>query len=130
MTNAGIVDLVIDQGADWAAQFYWADHYGVPFNVVPPIRMQVRDNLNQVVLERVHDPDLGEGMVQNILYNGATGLIQVIVSADESNAIPPGIYSYDLFSSFIDPSPNAEEQRKAKIMAGKFIVEGRVTRGE
>lgn len=128
MTNAGIVDLTIDQGTDWAVQIYWTDQYSVPFRVSPPIRMQVRDDLNQIVLERKFDPDLAGGMAQGILYNSATGLIQIMVTAAESENLKIGIYHYDLFASYLDVSALTAVERRAKLVTGRFIIEGRVTR--
>ena len=128
MTNAGVVDLVIDQGADWAVQLYWTDQYSVPFQIAPPIRMQVRDDLGQIVLERKFDPDLAGGLEQSILYNASTGLIQVQVTSAESKNLKVGFYSYDLFASYLDAATQTPTQRSAKLITGKFIIEGRVTR--
>lgn len=127
MTNAGLVDLVLDQGTDWIVQLYWTDQYAVPFSVVPPIRMQVRDQLGQVVLERKFDTTTDGFGVQTILYNSATGLIQVLCSAEESADIAPGVYHYDLFSGYSDNTAEGG-YRVSKIIQGRFIVEGRITR--
>ena len=47
----------------------------------------------------------GDGIstaAQTILYNSDTGLIQLMIPAEDTSGFPSGVYQYDLFITYMD----------------------------
>ena len=123
------VDLQIDQGADWAAQIYWTDGEGNPYQVTGPMRMEIRNEVGGVALtlqtnessEDVDNPD-----DQSILFNSESGLIQLYLTAAQTATVGPGSYRYDLFTHYSDTALTGRV-RLQKLISGSVLVQGRVT---
>jgi hypothetical protein len=127
VTTAANVDLTLDQGADFGIQIYWTDGANNPFTVLSPMRMDVKSDVGTVVYSFFTD-DSAENSINppNILYNFESGLIQLMMSAEETLALNPGSYSYDLFVTYQD-NVITQAVRLKRLIYGQFIVQGRVT---
>ena len=129
---AARVDFEIDQGADWAFQVYWTNGTNLPYFVQAPMRMEIRDQVGQVAVtlqtndtseDADSDPDN-----QSILFNPETGLIQLMLTADQTdNLSAQNSYSYDLFVNYVDTAGSGNV-RKKRLLAGSIEVNGRITR--
>jgi hypothetical protein len=129
MSTAAQLDLVVDQGADWATQIYWTTGENIAYTVLAPMRMEVRDDYGGVPVvlytndtseDETADPDN-----QSILFNSESGLIQLQMRAAQTNLLGPGHYSYDLFVSYKDLTTGFVRLRR--LLAGSVIVNRRVT---
>lgn len=126
MSTAGIVDLMLDQGADFGIQIYWTDAERSPFTVLSPMRMDIKSETGVVVFSLVTNDDGDEDVLQTIIYNSESGLIQLNIPAAETARFSPGMYYYDLWVTYQDNTvTNATRLRK--LVAGKILVNGRVT---
>jgi hypothetical protein len=129
MTAAGRVDFVIDQGADFTCQLVWSDFSDNPIPVATPMRMDVKSPFGQVMTTLfVPDPPLPEDEIPPITYNGDSGLIQIHLSKERTQAIPGGTYNYDLFVSVDDGEAYAGLQL-TRLIFGSLICRSRTTLG-
>ena len=126
MSTAGIVDLSLDQGADFGIQIYWTDESSQPYTVLSPMRMEIKNSVGGIVYALQTDDDAPVDAVQTILYNSDSGLIQLMIPASDTLNIKAGSYVYDLFITYLD---NAVTQatRTKRLIAGTVLVNGRVT---
>lgn len=137
MSNSVRVDLSVDQGADFAVEIYWTDYNNNPFPIEAPIRMDVVSEVGGPVAEFVAYPDGEQGEYQDdvtVRYNTERGLIQLLLSSEKTGQIPPGQYFYDLFVTYRDSYQDVvtgdmiNATRLAKIMYGRMVVNGKVTK--
>jgi hypothetical protein len=126
MSVAANVDLVIDQASDFVVQMYWTDYNSVPFSVVSPMRMQIRAQTGQLAAELVYLDTPLAGEQQTIIFDASSGLIQLQLTSDKTNLIPPGIYDYDLFVTYQDKF-SSQSVRQIKLLFGTVEVRGKVT---
>lgn len=126
MSIAVRVDLVIDRGADWAAQIYWTDYTSAPFTVVAPMRMEIRNAAGALIVDLMTNTLEAEDVYPSINYNSETGLIQLHLTAAQTASIPEGQYRHDLFVSYDDTAMGGVI-RVAKLIYGDVHVRGRVT---
>lgn len=137
MTEAGRADISVDQGADFAVQVVWTDNSGTPYQVVHPIRMQARSSDGVAVLTATSlDETQDNGDAQpSISYNTSLGIIQLNLTSDQTAAMPAGDYFYDLLATYaasaftVDTGVPINATRVQKLLYGKFVVEGSVTKG-
>jgi hypothetical protein len=125
MSEAVSIDLAIDQGADFGVQIYWTDASNTPFTVTAPMRMDIKADTGQVMHSMVTITN--EDEESSILYNSESGLIQLMMSSAETDAIPAGRYDYDLFVTYQD-NEVTNETRLKRLLHGKVFVYGRVTK--
>jgi len=117
MSVAAVVDLEADQGADFGFQLYWLDPTMTPYQLLEPMRMEVR-RLDD--LQLVTAVSSGAG----ITFNPAGGLIQVLIPASTTDTIKADTYVYDLFVSYQE---NPTSTRRRRLIRGRFILNQKVT---
>lgn len=127
MSTAGLVDLELDQGADYGVQIYWTNADIEPFKVLSPMRMEVRNDTGQVIYTLQTDDAAPEDVVQTILYNSDSGLIQLMIPSADTATFAAGSYRYDLFVTYMD-NEVTNATRLHRLIAGSLYVNGRVTR--
>lgn len=123
---AANVTLVIDQGEDYTAQIIWTDGRGTPHPVTLPIRLDIMDATMPVLSLTTPDEDWPEGTIPEITYSSELGLIQIHIPRGQTSAVPPGMYTYDMFASVDDGGVYAGVQQQ-RIMAGSVFVNKRMT---
>lgn len=124
MSESPVLNIAIDQGADFNAQIYWTDAGNNPFTVLHPMRMDIKSDTGQVVhsLSSGLPEDEGES---GILYNSDSGLIQLNIPAAATSLFAAGIYAYDLFVTYSDEAASRTAQKR--LIRGNIYVYGRVT---
>lgn len=122
---AELVDLIIDRGEDWSVQLYWTDYGSNPFTVLSPIRMEIRANTGQVLATLT--PKVNDDDYPYIIYNSESGLIQLQIPSEETDAMPPGIHRYDLFVTYDDQGYEPEGTKLTRLIYGSVTVRERVT---
>lgn len=133
MSDTARVDITINQGADFAMQMYWTDNNDIPFRVVHPIRMEVRDSVSRIILTFVSGTEEGELEDHSLTFNTELGLIQITANADATDALTPGVYFYDLFATYEDRVTTQDSEvpmstvRRMKVIEGTVQVNGRIT---
>lgn len=126
MSTAGIVDIDIDQGADFGCQFYWTTMDQTPYTVLAPMRMEIRDDVGNT-LYTLATADGSTTSTQTILYNSDTGLIQLMIPAADTATFPAGRYNYDLFVTYQDNAVTNATRLK-RLVKGNVYVDKRYTR--
>lgn len=131
MSASANVDLSMDQGADFAVQIYWTSGENLPYQVQSPMRMEIRNDVGGVVAT-LQTNETSEDLEnqpdnQSIMYNSDSGLIQLYLTAEQTDLIPAGTHTYDLFVSYLD-SNITQRVRKQRLLYGKVMVDGRITK--
>ena len=126
MSDAARVDLLIDQNTDWAIQLYWTNYSNTPYTVLSPMRMEIRSSTGAVAAELLTEEPLPEGTFPTISYNSESGLIQLQLTAESTNAMAAGEYLYDLYVTYQDKL-TVSSTRLAKLLYGSVTVRGKVT---
>jgi len=125
MSSSALIDLDIDQGADFGVQLYWTTMDQEPFTVLAPMRMEIRDDIGATLFTLATNDGASAG-TQTILYNSDTGLIQLMIPASSTAIFPPGRYNYDLFVTYQDNAVT-NATRLHKLAKGNVYVDGRYT---
>lgn len=130
-------DLEINQGEDWALQIIWTDDVNEPYQVCHPMRMQARSASGQTLID-VYSVDQTVtqpgGTSPTMVYSTEGGVVQVIIPNSVTDQLPSGVLFYDLYVSYISSGSSylGEESdpvvRRFKLLQGKCIIEGRVTK--
>ena len=128
MSTAALVDLDIDQGADFGVQIYWTDAESNPFTVLSPMRMQIKSYVGTVIYTLQTDDEAPLDATKTILYNSDSGLIQLAIPAADTALFPTGIHAYDLFVTYQD-NEVTNATRLRKLLSGSVNVFGRTTTG-
>jgi hypothetical protein len=114
---SGTYNITCDQGATFKRTITWTNQARTPYNLTGyTARMQVRSTVeaSEVLLELT--------TVNNrIVLGGAAGTIELIVAANVTTALTPGLYVYDLELV----SGGGEVTR---LIEGNFNVKAEVTR--
>lgn len=126
MSTSAIIDLEIDQGADFGVQIYWTSMDQTPFTVLAPMRMEIRDDVGNTLYTLATTDGAASG-TQTILYNSSTGLIQLIIPAADTSTFPAGRYNYDLFVTYQDNAVT-NATRLQRLQRGSVYVNKRITR--
>lgn len=126
MSTAALVDLEIDQGADYGVQLYWTTMDQQPYTVLAPMRMEIRDDVGNTMYTLTTTDGTSTG-TQTILYNSDTGLIQLMIPAEDTSGFPSGVYVYDLFITYVD-NMDTNATRIHRLVQGNVYVNKRVTR--
>jgi hypothetical protein len=121
---AANVPMEIDQGEDWTCQILWTDASGDPIAVTIPIRMDIKDQTQTVVSLTTDSVPAGE--IPEVSYSAEVGLIQLHIPSEQTAAMPPGLYQYDLFCSVDDGDVYAGNQQQ-RLLAGQVVVNKRIT---
>jgi|SRR6476620_6786998 len=124
MSTAASVDIALDQGADFGIQIYWVDAQQQPFTVLSPMRMDIKDEVGNIIQTLVTNDD--DPSNPTILYNSDAGLVQLMLTAAQTALMVPGLYNYDLFVTYQDNAVTLATRVK-KLITGTILVNGRVT---
>jgi hypothetical protein len=118
----------ITQGEDFTVQFIWTDEYDEPMNVVYPCQMDVKDSAGQTILSMITPDTLPEdGSIPEIALSSEIGLIQVHIPREQTKAVNPGIYNYDLFVTVNDDDVYVGDQQ-LPLIYGPVTFHKRYTR--
>lgn len=123
---AGRCDLIIEQGEDWSCQFQMLDDYDNPKQLVNPARMDIVDQIGQILYSCVTDDDPPVDEIPSLIVSGDIGLVQAYIPSAVTSNFPPGIYSYDLFTSQDDGDVYAGNQIGRQVF-GTVTVNRRIT---
>jgi hypothetical protein len=126
MSTAALVDLEIDQGADYGVQLYWTTMDQTPYTVLAPMRMEIRDDVGNTMYTLATSDGTSTGS-QTILYNSDTGLIQLMIPSEATSGFPSGVYRYDLFITYVD-NMDTNATRVHRLIQGNVYVNKRITR--
>lgn len=126
MSSSAVVDLEIDQGADFGVQIYWTTMDQQPFTVLSPMRMEIRDDVGNTLYTLATSDGAVAGS-ETILYNSDSGLIQLMIPAADTANFPAGRYNYDLFVTYQD-NDVTNATRLARLQRGSVTVNKRTTR--
>jgi len=119
--------LDIDQGEDWTASIVYTDDFEEPYNVIPPCRLDIKNNLGATQLSlTTPDVELPEGMIPELGLSSEIGLIQIHIEDAVTGALLPGVYQYDLFVTVNDGNEYAGNQVQ-RLIYGEVTVNKRVT---
>ena len=114
---SGIYNITCDQGATFKRTITWTNQARVPYNLTGyTARMQVRETTEAsgILLELTT-------VNSRITLGGAAGTVNLVVAADITAALTPGLYVYDLELV----SGGGEVTR---LIEGNFNVRAEVTR--
>lgn len=125
---AGHVDLYVDKGADFTAQFVWNDFTDNPIPVTLPMRMDVKSPYGQVMFTLFPPDPVPPDQVPAMTYNTDSGMIQIHMAKEQTDLLEGGSYSYDLFVSVDDGSAGTGDQLVV-LLYGSVIVRPRITQG-
>jgi hypothetical protein len=125
--GAAYVPLDIDQGEDWTCSIIYTDDFDLPYNVIPPCRMDIKSAQGATQLT-LATPDVPppDGMIPEIALSSDIGLIQLHITDDMTSALLPGAYKYDLFVTINDGNEYAGNQTQ-RLIRGEVTVNQRVT---
>lgn len=120
--SAANVPIVVDKGEDFTAQIIYTDDFDQPLNMVYPIRMDVKGNQVSAILSLV-TPEVmpTDGSIPEITFSPDIGLIQIHIDHSTTEALPPGVYNYDMFVTVDDEGEYAGTQQQ-RILYGTFSV--------
>ena len=114
--GAGRHDLTIEQGATFRRTFTWKDAAGTPVNLTGyTAAMQVRTSPNAPA------PLIALTDGAGITLGGAAGTIAVLMTDEQTDALPHGKWKWDLKLT----SPAGEDTR---LLEGAVSVPAAVTR--
>jgi hypothetical protein len=126
MSTAVVVDLDVDQGADFGGQIYWTSMDQQPFTVLSPMRMEIRDRVGNTLYTLATKEGISTGS-ETILYNSDSGLIQLMIPSADTANFPAGAYQYDLFVTYQD-NDVTNATRIKRLVRGTVNVNARVTK--
>lgn len=114
--SAAIYNATIDQGATWNLQVVYKTDAGVPINLTGyTAALQVRQNYyDTTALLTLTSPSGG------IVITGATGTIDITMSATQTGSLDEGFYVYDLEIT--------SGGTVTRLIQGQFTVSPEVTR--
>ena len=117
--SAGLLNLVIDQGADWYLQITWNDSNGDPIDITGfTAEMQMRSLPNATTAQMTLSTSNG-----GITLDGPNGIIELHATATQTGNIDEGPYYYDL--EITSPAP---QNIVTRVSQGQAIVSAQVTR--
>lgn len=114
--TAAIYNATIDQGATWTLQVVYKTDAGVPINLTGyTAALQVRQNYyDTTALISLTSPSGG------IVITGATGTINITMTAQQTGSLDEGFYVYDLEIT--------SGGTVTRLIQGQFTVSPEVTR--
>ena len=125
--SAANVPLIIDQGEDWTVQLVWTDSFDEPVYVIHPCRLEIKTKQGQTVVQLETDPEIPDGSIPGINVSSDIGLIQLHVPKEQTVALLPGVYHYDLFATMDDDNEYTGTQ-VTRLLYGDVTVNKRITR--
>ena len=115
--TAAIYNATIDQGATWTLQVVYKNDAGTPINLTGyTAALQVRQNYyDTTALLTLTSPSGG------IVITGATGTIDITMTAVQTGSLDEGFYVYDL-------EITSSGGIVTRLIQGQFTVSPEVTR--
>lgn len=90
--TAGIFNFTVDQGSVFDLEITYEDPNGVPINLTGfTAKMQLRKEYNSVIADLTLTTGGG-----GIVITGATGVVDVAITAAQTGTLEPTFYVYDL----------------------------------
>lgn len=124
---AANVTLVIDQGEDFTTQIIWTDDQGQAHVLAAPMRLDIKGAGNQPVLSlTTPDTPIPDGTIPEISYSSEIGMIQLHIPKEQTEALPAGMYQYDMFVTVDDNDAYAGTQQ-FRLLVGQVVVNQRIT---
>lgn len=125
--GAAYVPMEIDQGEDWTTQVIYTDDFDMPYTVIAPCRLDIKNKsgMTQLTLTTPEAP-VPEGSIPDIGLSSEVGLIQLHIEDSATGAMIPGVYMYDLFVTVNDGNEYAGNQVQ-RLIYGEVTVRKRVT---
>lgn len=117
MSTAADVNLALDQNADFGVQIYWLDPALTPYQLLSPMKMEIRTMDLATVVHTLTDGD-------GITFSEGGGLIQLVIPKATTNTMAPGSYMYDLFVTYQE---NPTTTRTRRLIKGVLTVSQKVT---
>ena len=115
--TAGIYNTTIDQGSVWSVIFVYKDPNDNPINLTGfTAAMQLRQTYESAVADLTLTTSNG-----GIVITGATGTITVTATDEQTEALTPGDYVYDLELT--------SGSNISRLVQGQITVAEQVTRG-
>lgn len=128
MPAAAFVPIDIYQGEDFTAQIIWTDDQDEPQAITAPARLDIKNNTGALQLSLMTPiTELPDGAIPQIGISSDIGLIQLHIEDSVTEAMVPGLYTYDFFVTADDGGIYAGDQRVA-LMSGPVNVLKRTTR--
>ena len=125
--GAAYVPLDIDQGEDWTASIIYTDDQDIPYTVIAPCRMDIKNKAGatQLSLLTPTTPP-SDGTIPPIALSSDVGIIQLHIEDAVTAGMVPGVYKYDLFVTVSDGGAYAGSQIQ-RLIYGEVVVNQRVT---
>lgn len=123
---AANVPMVIDQGEDWTVDIIWTDNFDEPVYVTHPCRLDMVGAGSQVVLTLETNPEIPEGEIPGINLSSDIGLLQLHAGKEQTGALQPGRYYYDLMVTCDDDNQYTGTQ-VTRLLFGEVIVNKSIT---
>jgi len=125
--SAAYVPIEIDQGEDWTGSIIYTDDFDIPYYVIAPCRMDIK-NVTGAVQLSLSTPDdvLPDGYIPEISLSSDIGLIQIHIEDTVTSALVPGTYKYDLFITVNDGNEYTGNQIQ-RLIRGECTINQRVT---
>jgi hypothetical protein len=125
--SAANVPMEIDQGEDWTSSIVYTDDFDLPYNVIAPARMDIK-NVQGAIQLSLTTPESTppEGTIPEIGISPEIGLLQIHIEDSVTAAMQPGVYKYDLFVTVNDGDEYAGNQVQ-RLIYGDVTVNQRVT---
>jgi hypothetical protein len=121
--SAGLADLVIEQGADWALQIFWTNEAtGAPIKAQGPMDMDIINPRTGQRLIRLDDGGTTGGNGGISSGGSGSGVIQLGIDDAATTLFAPGQYRYDLFVYSSGPP-----LQRMRLLAGGVSVVAQVT---
>jgi len=125
--SAAYVPMEIDQGADFTTQIVYTDDFDMPYMVVSPCRLDIKNNTGATQLSlETPDTPLPDGEIPEIALSDEAGMIQLHIEDTATAALVPGVYQYDLFVTVNDGDEYAGNQIE-RLVYGEVVVNKRIT---
>jgi hypothetical protein len=123
----GYATLEVDQGEDWSMQVVLQDQWENALTVDRPLQMDIKDILGQLILSlSVPDDPIPDNVVPEMNFSADNGMIQIHIDRNQTAALDPGVYFYDIFVGVNDGDVYAGNQR-VRALAGRLLVNKRIT---
>lgn len=126
MAQRDDLEIDLDIGEDFAAQFQWTDDNGDGYPMVAPCRMDIRDSTGDLVLQfKTGNTGSTQGL---ITLSGTSGIFQMTAPKTLTRALAPGMYLADFFATVTSAdSPFTGGVQQVKVFSAQINAYQRTT---